>query len=86
MLGPGRSAMLTLFGSIAVTVMMFSYALEERSRWFVLAFAGGSAATAMYSGLEGVYPITVIEGLWAAVALRRFASRPRNTGQARSHG
>ncbi len=37
--------MLTLFGSIAVGVMMFSYWLEVRSKWFVLAFAAGSGAT-----------------------------------------
>ena len=67
--------MLTLFGSIAVTVMMVSYWLEPRSRWFILAFAGGSALTSLYSGLIGAYPITVIEALWALVALQRFVAR-----------
>ena len=61
-----------LFGSIAVSVMMVSYWLEPRSKWFVLVFAGGSAATALYSGLVEAYPITVIEALWAAIALQRF--------------
>jgi hypothetical protein len=69
--------MLTIFGSIAVSIMLASYWLEPRSRWFVLLFAGGSAATAAYSGLAEVYPITVIEGLWALVALHRFAKRRR---------
>ena len=64
--------MLTIFGSIAVSVMMVSYWLEPRSKWFVLVFAGGSAATALYSGLVEAYPITVIEALWAVVALQRF--------------
>ena len=31
-----------------------------------------SAATSAYSGLEEVYPIMVIEGLWSLVALQRF--------------
>ena len=31
--------MLTLLGSVAVTVMMLSYWLEPRSRWFLLSFA-----------------------------------------------
>jgi hypothetical protein len=67
--------MLTAFGSVAVGIMFASYWLEPRSRWFVLAFAAVSAATAAYSGLEAVYPIMVIEALWAVVALRRFFTR-----------
>ena len=67
--------MLTVFGSVAVAIMMVAYWLEPRSHWFVLLFAAGSAATAFYSGLVGAYPITVIEALWALIALRRFASR-----------
>ncbi len=67
--------MLTLFGSIAVSIMLVSYWLEPRSRWFILAFAGGSLATAVYSGLAEVYPISVIEGLWTLAALQRFLKR-----------
>tara|TARA_Y100000310_G_C20028903_1_gene510867 strand:+ start:17 stop:184 length:168 start_codon:yes stop_codon:yes gene_type:complete len=55
--------MLTLFGSIAVAIMFLSYWMEPRSKWFVLAFAGGSAATSVYSGLVEAYPITGIEAL-----------------------
>lgn len=69
--------MLTMFGSIAVSIMMLSYALESRSRWYVLIFAGASAATSAYSGLADVYPIMVIEAIWAAIAVRRFAIRYR---------
>ena len=70
--------MLTVFGSIAVSIMFLSYWLEPRSKWFVLVFAGGSAATSVYSGLAQVYPITVIEAAWAAVALQRFFRRHRS--------
>lgn len=69
--------MLTTFGSIAVGAMFVSYWLESRSKWFVLTFALASAATAAYSGLAEAYPITVIEALWAVVALQRFAARSR---------
>ena len=68
--------MLTLFGSIAVATMLVSYWLEPRSRWFILVFAGGCAATAAYTLLEEVYPITAIEALWALVALQRFLRKP----------
>ena len=67
--------MLTAFGSVAVSIRFASYWLEPRSRWFVLVFAAASGATAAYSGLAAVYPILVIESLWAVVALRRFLSR-----------
>ena len=69
--------MLTAFGTIAVATMFISYWLERRSRWYVLTFAAASAATAVYSGLVAVYPITVVEALWAAVALNRFLARRR---------
>lgn len=69
--------MLTVFGSIAVSIMFLSYWLEPRSKWMVLIFAAGSGLTALYSGLAEVYPITVIEALWAAVALQRFVKRHR---------
>lgn len=64
--------MLTLFGSIAVSVMLLSYWQEPRSKWLILVFAGGCAATSAYSGLEEVYPITGIEALWALIAVQRF--------------
>jgi len=69
--------MLTLFGSVAVSIMFLSYWMESRSKWLVLVFAGGSAATSLYSGLVEAYPITVVEALWALVALQRFLRRHR---------
>lgn len=69
--------MITLFGSVAVTVMMLSYWLEPRSKWFVLSFALGCAATSIYSVVLAAYPITIIEAIWAVVALRRFSLRRR---------
>jgi hypothetical protein len=69
--------MLTVFGSVAVSIMFLSYWLERSSKWMVLLFAAGSALTSLYSGLAAVYPITVIEALWAAVALQRFIQRHR---------
>ncbi len=76
--------MLTAFGSLAVGAMFFSYWLESSSRWFILSFAVASAATAVYSGLVAAYPITVIEALWATVALQRFVARSRKEQVQRS--
>ncbi len=78
--------MLTLFGSVAVTIMFLSYWMEHRSKWLVLVFAGGSAATSAYSALAAVYPITVIEAAWALVAVQRFLSRHRSEVRSEPQG
>ncbi len=69
--------MITVFGSIAVAIMFLAYWLERRSKWMVLIFAGASVLTSVYSGLVEAYPVTVIEALWAGVALQRFYQRNR---------
>ena len=44
---------LTLFGLFAVSAMLVCYALEDRSPWFVLAFAGACALGSAYGFLQG---------------------------------
>ncbi|HZQ00738.1 MAG TPA: hypothetical protein VFB13_14440 [Reyranella sp.] len=63
---------LTVFGLIAVTLMLISYALEERDPWFVLGFAGACVLGSIYGFLQGAWPFGVVEALWAAVAVRRW--------------
>ena len=70
---------LTLFGLLAVTLMLVFYALENRSPWFVLAFAGACALGSVYGFLQGAWPFGVIEAIWAAVAAYRWRLRmPRD--------
>ena len=66
---------LTIFGAIAVTIMLVSYALESRSPTWILVFAFGCAASAVYGAMAGTWPFTVVEGIWAIVALRRWSIR-----------
>jgi hypothetical protein len=61
---------LTAFGLFAVTAMLVCYALEDRSHWFVLAFAGACALGSAYGLLRGAWPF----GLVDLVALRRWQS------------
>jgi hypothetical protein len=63
---------LTFFGLFAVAAMMVCYALESRSRWFVLAFAGACVLASAYGFLQGAWPFGVVEGVWSLVALRRW--------------
>ena len=63
---------LTLFGLFSVTAMLVFYALESRSRWFVLAFAGSCLLGSAYGFLQGAWPFGVIEAIWSFVALRRW--------------
>ena len=67
--------MLTAFGTIAVSAMLIAYWQEPRSKWWIAVFAGGSAATATYSGFVEAWPVLGVEALWSLVALRRFWQR-----------
>ena len=68
---------LQLFGLFAVTAMLVCYALEDRSHWFILGFAGACALGSAYGFLQGAWPFGVVEAVWAVVALRRWNVRRR---------
>jgi hypothetical protein len=63
---------LTLFGLVAVTAMLVTYALEKRSSWFILAFAGSCLLGSAYGFLQGAWPFGLVEAIWATVAARRW--------------
>ena len=69
--------MLDAFGLVAVTATLVFYALEDRSPGYILAFAGGCAASAVYGFLQGAWPFGLVEAIWAGVALRRWMVRRR---------
>jgi hypothetical protein len=64
---------LSLFGLFAVTAMLVCYALEDRSPFFVLAFAAACGLGSLYGFLQGAWPFGLVEAVWAGVALRRWA-------------
>jgi hypothetical protein len=66
---------LTLCGVFAVTSMMVSYALEDRSPAFILAFAAACLLASAYGFLQGAWPFGVVEAVWAGVAVRRWRRR-----------
>jgi len=63
---------LTAFGLLSVSAMMVFYAMERRSRWFILAFAGSCLLASLYGFLQGAWPFGIVEGAWSLVALRRW--------------
>ena len=63
---------LTQFGLLAVTAMLICYALEDRSAWFVLAFAVACMLGSVYGFLQGAWPFGLVEAIWSLVALRRW--------------
>jgi hypothetical protein len=69
---------LTLFGLFAVTAMLLFYALEDRSRWFILAFAAACALASIYGFLQGAWPFGMVEAIWTVVALQRWRTRARD--------
>jgi len=68
---------LSAFGLFAVTSMLVTYALEARSHWFVLAFAGACALGSTYGFLQGAWPFGIVEAVWAGVAVRRWWTEKR---------
>lgn len=63
---------LTIFGLLAVTAMLVFYALEKRSRWFILGFAGSCILGSVYGFLQGAWPFGLVEAAWSLVAVRRW--------------
>ena len=63
---------LTAFGLFAVTAMLVAYALEPRSPWFILGFAGACALGSIYGFLQGAWPFGLVEAIWSLVALQRW--------------
>ena len=64
--------LLTILGTLAVSAMLLTYALEERSPRFILAFAVASAWVSAYSLAIEAWPIAALEAAWAVVAVRRW--------------
>jgi hypothetical protein len=71
---------LAAFGLFSVTAMLLCYALEDRSHWYVLAFAAACTLGSAYGFLQGAWPFGLVEAVWTLVALRRwlkFQTDPR---------
>ena len=66
------TAVLHAFGLVAVTFTLICYALEDRSPGYILGFAAGSAASAVYGFLQGAWPFGLVEIAWTLVAIRRW--------------
>jgi hypothetical protein len=65
--------LLTLFGLFAVSAMLICYALEARSPWWTLGFAGACLLGSTYGFLQGAWPFGLVEAVWALVAARRWS-------------
>jgi hypothetical protein len=74
---------LLAFGLFAVTAMLVSYVLENRSAWFILEFAGSCGLGSVYGFLQGAWPFGLVEAIWALVALRRWHGARSRQGSRR---
>jgi hypothetical protein len=70
---------LNTFGLFAVSAMVVCYALEERSHWFTLAFAGSCLLGSAYGFLQGAWPFGVVEVIWSGIALGRWWKQRRSS-------
>jgi len=62
---------LTLFGLLAVTLMLIFYALEDRDPVYILALAS------IYAVRQGAWPFGVVETIWAVVAIHRWRKKSK---------
>lgn len=69
---------LTAFGLFSVTAMLGCYALEDRSAWFILGFAGACVLGSIYGFLQGAWPFGAVEAIWALVAVRRWLHKSKD--------
>jgi hypothetical protein len=66
---------LTLFGLVAVSLMLLFYAFEDSSSWCIFGFAIACALGSIYGFLQGAWPIGLVEGVWTLIALKRRQKR-----------
>jgi hypothetical protein len=66
---------LTLFGLVAVSLMLFFYAFEDEGPWYILGFAVACAMGSVYGFLQGAWPFGLVEGVWTFIALKRWQKR-----------
>ncbi|MEM7409445.1 MAG: hypothetical protein AAF430_04320 [Myxococcota bacterium] len=64
-----------IYGTLAVSSMALTYALEPRDPRYTALFAVGCAASAGYAVAIGSWPFAAVESLWAGIALRRYRRR-----------
>jgi len=69
---------LTAFGLFAVSAMLVCYALEARSPWWTLTFAGSCLLGSSYGFLQGAWPFGLVEGAWAVIAARKWWGLRKN--------
>lgn len=63
---------LSLFGLLAVSVMVVCYAMENRHSGFILAFAASCLLASVYGFLQGAWPFGLVEAIWSVIAIRRW--------------
>lgn len=68
----GAPMLLTIYGVAVLASMMLLYALENRHRHFVLAFAVSCILSGLYGLVSGVWPFGVVEVIWSVIAFRRW--------------
>ena len=68
-------SLLTIYGSVVLTMMMIFYLLESRSPLYSLFFGITCFDSAIYGILAGVYPFGAIESVWGIFSINRYVKR-----------
>ena len=75
---------MTVFGLVAVSLMLVCYALEDRGAGYILAFSWACLLASAYGFFQGAWPFGLIEAIWTVVAIHRWWTVRRE--KCRPHG
>jgi hypothetical protein len=68
--------LLTIFGLLAVSAMMFSDMVEKRHYRFTMVFAFSCWAGAAYGFMQGAWPFGLLEGIWGCLKVWQYFHHP----------
>jgi hypothetical protein len=63
---------LNLFGFVSIFVMLLAYALEHKSKNWILVFSIACLCSSVYAWHAGTFPFAVVEAVWAFIAFKRW--------------
>ena len=63
---------LTVFGFVAIIIMLIAYIQEDKATIWIFIFATACVASSIYGWLAGTIPFGVVEIIWAGFAYRKW--------------
>ena len=73
------NATIEIWGWLSLAVMVTAYALERHSPLLVLLFALACVSASAYAAVTNVWVFSVLEAIWAVIAIGRWSQLARRS-------